>query len=164
LLFTAHGIITLWGIVEASFEGATDFLRGENIALHSWFLGELLYAPLSALIRSSIAVFLLRIARAKLHRAIIYGALGITWSLSVVYFFILLFQCWPVSHFYEQVLGRDGTCLNKNIVPSATLAHSIISACTDIVLALLPVLILWNVRLNKRTKIGIATLLSLGLL
>ncbi|KAK4452960.1 hypothetical protein QBC34DRAFT_397499, partial [Podospora aff. communis PSN243] len=163
-MFTAHGTITLWGIVEGSVEGGTNYLLGENIALHSWFVGELLYAPLSALIRSSVAVFLLRIACARTHRAIIYGALAITWSLSVVYFFILLFQCWPISHFYEQVLGQDGTCMNKNIVPSATVAHSIISACTDIVLALLPVLILWNVHLNKRTKIGIATLLSLGIL
>ncbi|KAK0633549.1 hypothetical protein B0T14DRAFT_575735 [Immersiella caudata] len=164
LIFTSHGIITLWGIVEASIEGEVDYPRGENIALHSWFLGELLYAPLSALIRSSIAVFLLRIVRAKVHRVVIYGALAVTWTLSVIYFFMLLFQCWPVSHFYDQVLGQDGTCMNKNIVPTATLAHSIISACTDFLLALLPVLILWNVRLNKRTKIGIATLLSLGLL
>ncbi|KAK0656407.1 hypothetical protein B0T16DRAFT_320223 [Cercophora newfieldiana] len=164
LIFTAHGTITLWGIVEASIEGAVDYVRGENVALHSWFLCELLYPLLSALIRSSIAVFLLRIARDKLHRAVIYGCIAVTWALSAVYFFILLFQCWPVSHFYEQVLGQDGTCMNQNVVPTATLAHSIISALIDIVLALLPVAVLWNVRLNKRTKTGIAALLSLGVL
>ncbi|KAK3996467.1 hypothetical protein QBC44DRAFT_365592 [Cladorrhinum sp. PSN332] len=165
LVYTAHSTITLWGIVYASQEGDEDFIRGENIALHSWFLGEVLYAPLSALIRSSIAVFLLRIATDKTHRRIIYACLGITWIMTVVYFFLVLFQCSPPSYFYDQVLvPSGGHCLHKDRVPRATIAHSIICAVVDLILAFLPVLILWNVKLNKRTKVGVATLLSMGLL
>ncbi|KAK4232217.1 integral membrane protein [Podospora fimiseda] len=165
LLYTTHSTIALWGITYSSQEGEEDFLRGENIALHSWFLGEVLYGPLSALIRSSIAVFLLRIATDKTHRRIIHACLGVTWIMTVVYFFLVLFQCSPPSYFYTQVLDPgSGQCLNKDRVPRATIAHSIICAVVDLVLAFLPVAILWNVKLNKRTKIGVATLLSMGLL
>ncbi|KAK4162529.1 hypothetical protein QBC43DRAFT_336318 [Cladorrhinum sp. PSN259] len=165
LIYTAHSTITLWGIIYASQEGDKDFIRGESIALHSWFLGETLYAPMSALIRTSIAVFLLRIATDKAHRWIIYACLDVTWVLSVVYFFLVLFQCSPPSYFYNQVLDPSGgNCLYKNIIPRATIAHSIICAVVDFILAFLPVAILWNVRLNKRTKVVVATLLSMGLL
>lgn len=166
VIYTAHNTISIWGIVYASRVGDIDLLAGESIALHSWFLCELLYAPLSALIRTSIGLFLLRIATVKWHRYIIFGTLGVVWALSVPFFFILLFQCSPPEHFYEQVLpdAPHGTCLKNTVVPRATLAHSVISALMDLVLAMLPIAILWDVKLGKRTKAGVAALLGMGLL
>ncbi|KAK4180406.1 hypothetical protein QBC36DRAFT_297622 [Triangularia setosa] len=165
ILYTTHATITIWGIVYASDEGDKDFVRGENIALHSWFLNEALYAPLSALIRTSIAVFLLRIATAKVHRNMIYVNLACTWVLTTIYFFIVVFQCSPSSYFYDQVLDPSGgSCIDKNIVPRVTIAHSIINAITDFILAFLPIAILWDVKLDKRTKAGVATLLGMGVL
>ncbi|KAK4197756.1 hypothetical protein QBC40DRAFT_267349 [Triangularia verruculosa] len=164
IVYTAHATITIWGIVSASNQGDIDFKKGENTALHSWFLNEALYAPLSALVRTSIAVFLLRIATSKIHRSIIYVNLACTWTLTVVYFFIVVFQCSPSSYFYNQVLDPSGgSCISKDIVPRTTIAHSIISAITDFILAFLPIAILWDVNLNKRTKAGVATLLGMGL-
>ncbi|KAK4188358.1 hypothetical protein QBC35DRAFT_206285 [Podospora australis] len=165
LVYTAHATITIWGIVYASQKGKTDYYKSESIALHSWFLNEAIYAPLSALVRSSIAVFLLRIATAKLHRWIIYGNLVCVWLLTIVYFFIVIFQCSPSSYFYEQVLDPSaGVCVDNDIVPQVTIAHSVTSALTDFILAFLPIAILWHVKLNKRTKAGVATLLSMGFL
>ncbi|KAK4207253.1 hypothetical protein QBC37DRAFT_456178 [Rhypophila decipiens] len=165
LIYTAHNTISVWGIVFASEVGQTNPLKGESIALTSWFICEVLYAPLSALIRTSIALFLLRIATVKWHRYTIYGTLGIVWALSIPFFFILVFQCNPPEHFYDQVLDDEhgGTCLDHHIVPHATIAHSVISALMDFVLALLPIAILWNVKLSKRTKAGVAALLGMGL-
>jgi len=166
LIYTAHNTISVWGIVYASQASQTNPLQGQSIALHSWFICEVLYAPLSALVRSSIALFLLRIATVKWHRYTIYGTLIIVWALSIPFFFILLFQCNPPQHFYEQVLdpAPSGTCINHAIVPRATIAHSVIGALMDFVLALLPIAILWDVKLSKRTKAGVAALLGMGLL
>ncbi|KAK4457899.1 hypothetical protein QBC42DRAFT_316648 [Cladorrhinum samala] len=165
LVYTAHSAITLWGIIYASEEGERDFIRGENIALQSWFLDETLYAPMSALIRSSIAYCLLRIATVKTHRRIICGCLVVTWVLTIFYFFLVLFQCSPPSYFYNQVLDKSGgTCINKNIVPRATIAHSILCALVDILLAFLPIAILWNIQLSGRVKAGLVLLLGMGFL
>ncbi|KAK3695250.1 integral membrane protein [Podospora appendiculata] len=164
LLYTAFAGISIWGILYGSAQIDTNLLEGERIALHSWFLCEIIYPPLSALIRSSIAVFLLRIATAKAHRYIIYTALVFVWVLSIAYFFIVLFQCSPTSFFYDQVISESGTCIEADIVPRATLAHSVVNATADFILALLPVAILWRVKLNKGTKVGIAVLLGIGIL
>lgn len=163
-IYTAHAIITVWGIVSASREGEEHLARGESVALHSWFLCEVIYAPLSALVRTSVAVFLLRIAAIRLHRQVIYTIIGIIWVLAVIYFFILLFQCTPISYFYMQPMGEPGSCINTSIVPCATIAHSIVNAVMDFALALMPIVMLWDVRLNKRTKTGVAALLGMGML
>jgi len=164
LLYTAHSSISIWGIISGSRAAQTSMFEGESIALHAWFLCEVIYAPLSALVRTSIAVFLLRIATNKIHRGMIYGSIISVWTMSVVYFFLLLFQCRPMSYFYEQILGIPGSCISSHAVPRATIAHSVISAAMDFILALLPVTMLHHVQLNKRTKASISMLLGMGVL
>jgi hypothetical protein len=156
----------MWGIIAGGTGEHTSTLtaEGASIALEAWYICEVLYPPISALIRSSIAIFLLRIAQMKVHKYIIYANLVVIWLLSITYFVLLLVQCTPPSYFWQQVLGQPGHCVDKAVIPSVTIAHSVISATSDFILAALPVAMLWSVQLNKRTKLGIAVLLSLGLL
>lgn len=164
LLYTVYGVIGLLGIVYGGTGEHVDQLtpEGAAIGLKAWYLCEVLYAPLSALVRTSVAVFLLKIAAAKTHRIIIYVNLAVIWILSIVYFFLMLLQCDPPSFFWEQVLGAPGHCLDPRVVPDATYAHSAIGAVCDWSLALLPIWMLWNVKLNVRTKVTIGILLSMG--
>ncbi len=134
------------------------------IGLESWFICELIYAPFSALIRTSIGVFLLRVAVEKSHRLIIHISLALVWLSTVVFFFIVLFQCSPPSHFWEQVfLTQPGSC-GMNAVPAAGIELSAINAVCDFILALLPIAMMWKVQLNRRTKLIVAALLSMGVL
>lgn len=132
------------------------------LGLKTWYISELIYAPLSAMVRTSVALFLLRVATKAIHRWIVYVDLIIVWIMSLVFLFIAILQCSPPSFFYNQVLGAKGQCMNVNILPNATIAHSVIGAVCDLVFAGLPVAMLWNVQLNKRTKIVIAVLLGMG--
>jgi len=166
LAYTAYSIIALHGIVA----GGTGLHRtdltpeGAAIALRAWWLCEVLYTPIVLLIRTSVAAFLLRIANNRVHQCIIYVDLAVIWAVSVAFFFILVFQCSPVSYFWMQALGDKASCIDQRVVPAATIAHSVISAVSDWVLGLLPIAMLWNVQLNKRTKATISFLLGLGLL
>lgn len=121
-----------------------------------------MYAPLSAMVRTSVALFLLRVATNPIHRWIIIADITIVWIVGVVFLFIVLFQCSPPSYFYDQALGAKGTCMDINVVPNAVISQSVIGAVCDLVFAGLPVAMLWNVQLNKRTKVVIALLLSMG--
>lgn len=76
--------------------------------------------------------------------------------------FVATFQCDPPRYFYDQILGMQGHCMDTAIVPNVTIAHSVIEAVCDLVFAALPIAILWNVQLNKRTKVVIAFLLGMG--
>lgn len=165
-MYLAYGIITMRGIVEGGTgKHVTDLtLRGASTALKAWWLCEVLYPPIVLLVRTSVAVFLLRIATRKLHRWIICIDITLTIVITGVFFFLLVFQCSPVSYFWTQVLGETGRCVDRRVVPTATIIHSVTSAISDFVLALLPIAMLWDVKLNKRTKATISFLLGLGLL
>jgi hypothetical protein len=133
-------------------------------ALYYWWLCELFYTITTVLIRLSIAVFLLRICIKPGERWLIYGTLTMVISFSIFYFFLDLFQCSPVSFFWRQYEGQKGRCINPAAVPDASIAHSVVSFTADWILGLLPVVLLWHLKMNTRTKVSVAGLLSLGLL
>ena len=57
------------------------------MVVRAWYLGEVLYPPLAAFVRTSIAVFLLHIAVEKWHVWVIRFNIVVIWILSIVYFF-----------------------------------------------------------------------------
>ncbi|EGY15832.1 uncharacterized protein VDAG_06996 [Verticillium dahliae VdLs.17] len=133
-------------------------------SLRGWYLCMVLYAPITLTIRASVCVLLLRLATSRAHRWIIWANLAVIAAISAAFFFILAFQCSPPSHFWTQVYGTDGHCYSKLIVTYATTVHSCVSCLSDWCLGLLPVALLWNVKINRRTKATIAVLLSLGMI
>lgn len=54
--------------------------------------------------------------------------------------------------------------MNPRVVPDASYAHSVVSFTADWVLGLLPVALIWNLQMNRRTKISLAGILAIGLL
>ena len=143
--------------------GSISLEEGE-LSLRAWYICEVMYSPITVLVRTSICLSLLRIATRPLYRWIIYVNLIVVWIISLVFCFIMVFQCSPISHFWEQLEGKPGQCINPNIVPDATVAHSCVSAVSDWIIGLLPIALLWNVQLNRRTKATVAILLSMGML
>jgi len=135
-------------------------------ALQFWWICELLYATSTFIIRVSIAVFLLRIAINPIHKFIIHITLAIVLAFSTFYLFLVTFQCAPVSFFWNQARfgAVKGTCINDRIVPNASIAHSVVSFLADWILGLLPIAVLWDVRMNVQTKVSIIIILSMGLL
>ncbi|PMD39939.1 hypothetical protein L207DRAFT_428221, partial [Hyaloscypha variabilis F] len=133
-------------------------------ALYYWWLCELFYTITTVFIRLSIAVFLLRICIKPGQRWVIYGTLTMIIIFSVFYFFLVLFQCHPVTFFWRQYEGLEGSCINPAVVPNASIAHSVVSFTADWILGLLPIALLWHLKMNTRTKVSVAGLLSLGLL
>lgn len=133
-------------------------------SLRGWYLCMVLYAPVTLTIRASVCVLLLRLSTSKHFNRIVYANLGLIAAISVAFFFILIFQCSPPSYFWTQVLGSKGHCHNKLIVTYATTVHSALSAASDWCLGLMPIALLWNVKINRRTKAIVAFLLSLGMM
>jgi len=166
LVYTAYGIIALHGTAAGGngADAADITLARAVISLRAWYLCEVLYNPISAAIRTSVAVFLLRVVVARTHKIIIWVNMVVIWVTSLAFFLILLLQCQPLDHFWLQITGQPGTCVDPSIVGHATIVHSTVAACSDWVLGLLPIAILWDVKLNKRTKAMISFLLGLGIL
>ncbi len=128
-----------------------------------WFSVELAYVLTTCVLKLSIAVFLLRIATRKAHRAILYTLITTVILLTIAYFFFLVFQCSPVNFFWLQFSGEVGSCLPAKVVGDMTYAHSAINASCDVILALLPIVIVSQLDINIRTKISLCAIMSLGI-
>lgn len=115
-------------------------------------------------IRLSIAVFLLRICVKPFHKNIVYGTLSMVVVFSTFYFFLVLFQCTPYSYFWGQYAGQKGSCIDPAAVPDASIAHSAVSFTADWILGLLPITLIYDLKMNLRSKVSVAVLLGLGLL
>lgn len=163
-MYTGYSIEAIIGILKGGTGKHVTQLTLEEtyVGLKTWYISEIMYAPLSAMVRTSVALFLLRVATVPIHRWIVIVDLAVVWIVSLVFLFIATFQCNPPSYFYEQVRGAEGQCMSINVVPDAAIAHSVIGAVCDLVFAALPVAMLWNVQLNKRTKTVVAVLLGMG--
>jgi hypothetical protein len=125
-------------------------------------LYELSYVVATALVKLSIAFFLLRFIIKPAQKYIVYGMLTIIIMFSTFLFFFALFQCRPVSNFWRRVVNPHGSCDNPKSVIDATYAHAAIVSMGDWTLGILPIFIVWDSGLNLRTKLYVAVILALG--
>lgn len=116
----------------------------------------------TVLIKLSIGAFLLRIAMERYQIYTIYCVLSIQVTFSIFYFFFILFQCDPISYFWERVVKPGGSCGRSHAIVKVTYAHGAIIALGDWTLGILPMFIVWNMSLKRRTKISVAVLLAFG--
>lgn len=112
------------------------------------------------LAKCSIGFFLLRITPSKIHRYIIYAALGLTIFCTVAFFFIALFQCSPVWWFW--VRSGPGSCIDIDIIIDITYAYSATAIITDVTLTVLPIMLVWKLQMDRKTKIALIPILGMA--
>lgn len=134
-----------------------------------WWLGQTSYVWTCALAKISIALALLRLTVAKIHRLILYSVIGVTCVIGLVFWFMLTLQCQPVSFFWQRVrleldpkAGISGTCMNLDSIIAIAYVYSVTATCCDLTLGLLPVFLVWNLQMNTRTKAALAAILGMG--
>lgn len=81
---------------------------------------------------------------------------------SIFFFLLVILQCNPVSHFWEQFGGQSGSCLSAHVVPDASIALGALSAVVDIVLAVLPLMLINKLQLDKQAKISLLFIVALA--
>ncbi|KAI4819800.1 hypothetical protein E4T44_10407 [Aureobasidium sp. EXF-8845] len=117
------------------------------------------------IIKISICLFLRRISEATskypriandifLFLLIAYTLLALFWS---------CFQCSPAPAMWDKIysgkLAQPAKCWSTLVVANTL---SVIHVVMDFVLLLTPIIVLWNVRLNKKTKIRLFIVFSMG--
>lgn len=75
----------------------------------------------------------------------------------------LLVQCKPISWYWEKSIG-SGSCVSSAAIRGNTIATNFVAAATDVFSAVLPIVLLWNVQMNLRSKFLVCIMLSLGAL
>lgn len=131
-----------------------------SVATMFWWYCYLSYAWSMIFSKASIAVFLMRITPNRSHRLVIYCALGVSIFCGLVFFFVALFQCTPVSYFWTRT--GPGSCISIDIIINVVYAYSALSIVTDFTFTLLPVYLVWNLQMDRRVKFALIPILSMG--
>ncbi|KKY15728.1 putative integral membrane [Diplodia seriata] len=132
-------------------------------ALRYWWLCYAAYTSTMMLAKTSIGFFLLRVTIERVYIWIIYAAMTLTGITGVVFCFVTVLQCRPVSFFWTKAVdATTGTCLDIDIIIALTYFYSAVSALCDFTFGLLPVVMLWNLNMSRSTKIAVAPILSMA--
>ena len=127
-----------------------------------WWACEPVYVLASMALKLSIACMLLRLTVVKTHRYIIYITTFISELYSAFFFFLFVLQCRPSAYFWTQYTGGKGTCINGDVIVNATYGYSVICCAGDWILAILPGFMVWDLQMNRSTKISVAGVLAMG--
>ncbi|OTA06439.1 hypothetical-protein [Trichoderma parareesei] len=113
-------------------------------------------------IKLSIGIFLLRVSARKVYNYIICISLVIIaiWSLAI--FFYDIFQCSPVQKQWDFRI-QGGKCASPNDIIAAAYAISVMTIASDWLYALLPIPMLWSVKMTSQAKATVILILGLGI-
>ncbi|EHK27523.1 uncharacterized protein TRIVIDRAFT_140068 [Trichoderma virens Gv29-8] len=113
-------------------------------------------------IKMSIGIFLLRVSARKVYNWIICVSLVIIGIWSLVIFFFDIFQCNPVQKQWDFRI-QGGKCASPDDIIAAAYAISVMTIASDWLYALLPIPMLWSVKMTSQAKGTVILILGLGI-
>ncbi|KAJ8108892.1 hypothetical protein OPT61_g7852 [Boeremia exigua] len=131
-----------------------------KIEASKWrFVNAVLYNPILALIKVSFILTLIKLDSPSIW---IRGSLWTLFTINVMFGFagtlVALLNCRPIPKFWDRTI--PGTCMNTAQYIYGTISVTII---TDALVSIVPVFILFNLQMPRRTKALVISFLSLGL-
>ncbi|KAF2963213.1 hypothetical protein GQX73_g10355 [Xylaria multiplex] len=126
-----------------------------------WFyLAQIFYNPVLALVKASVLLFLLRLGGHKRRvRYFIYGLLTFNGLQAVAVFFVAIFQCLPVEANWDSAVKATATCVK----PVFHVIISSITLVTDLLVLIIPFWIFLGLKLPLAARIAIIGAFLTGL-
>ena len=106
----------------------------------------------------SICLFLMRIPRSQTWLRPLQWSVAFLLFSNTILSVMWIMQCQPIHAVWD---GR-GTCMSRHAKQSIVLTQAVISVASDFTFAGLPVVFLWRVQIDFKTKIGLWVLMCLG--
>ena len=111
----------------------------------------------------SAGTMFLRIATVHAHRLLIWSVIVIAVSFGVIFFFLVAFQCQPVSFFWDVTRNpAHGRCISDNVTTGFSYTHAAIVAASDWTYSIYPFFLFRKLNLDRRTKISTSLVLVLA--
>ncbi|KAA8645154.1 hypothetical protein EYZ11_009628 [Aspergillus tanneri] len=143
------------------------YFAGRPYLYHSamlcFYLGQIFYVVTAVLARLSIVMTLLRLFVEPLHIWILYGITALSIVAGLLFFFFTIFQCQPVNYLWDR-MTMEGKCLDMDLLLGIVYMYSVVSAVCDFTIGILPVFIVWKLKMRRRTKTMVAGILGIGCL
>ncbi|CAG7917657.1 unnamed protein product [Penicillium olsonii] len=139
------------------------------IAMKYWWLCEIGFCFASIFCKISICIFLMRICINKTHILLLYCVMALTVLAGLVFMFLMLLQCKPLSFFWTRLayhpvrnIPGEGSCIDMEIIIAMTYVYSAFAAMCDFTVGILPIFVVHNLQMKKQTKMAVIGILSMA--
>ncbi|KAJ5397612.1 hypothetical protein N7509_005725 [Penicillium cosmopolitanum] len=135
------------------------------IAMRYWWLCEIAYCFASIFCKISVCVFLMRITVKRHHIWTLYIVMILTVLAGLVFMFLMLLQCKPLSYFWTRLAfdpSIEGHCISINIVITMTYIYSVFAALCDFTVGILPIFLVRKLHMKREAKYAIVGILSMA--
>jgi len=83
---------------------------------------------------------------------------------SIMFFVFVMIQCNPMNYFWSDYSGGHGKCFSNLTVENVTISYSVFAAACDLTLGILPLFVVWQLKINQKSKLVVGFLLALGIM
>ncbi|RFU76640.1 integral membrane [Trichoderma arundinaceum] len=129
-------------------------------AMKFWWFCYLWYCLTMIAAKLSVGYFLLRLMVRRLEKVIVYVVMLLTVLTGVLFFFVTLLQCHPLSFFWDK--NQDGHCISIEIIIIITYVYSSFSVICDFTFSLLPIYIIWGLNMKKMNKVALIPIMAMA--
>ncbi|KAH3907458.1 hypothetical protein HBI56_158540 [Parastagonospora nodorum] len=130
--------------------------------LTKWVVvSEATYVVAMMMLKISLGIFFTRIVVKTWQIGLIYVNVGVNIISSVATFFYVLFRCGSNLDIYadQQFINQ---CTSRTLDRFMAYQQASITTLTDLVFVVLPIFVLWNANMSRRSKISVGLILSLA--
>ncbi|KAL2821221.1 hypothetical protein BJX63DRAFT_379663 [Aspergillus granulosus] len=109
---------------------------------------------------------LIRVAEGRtMYINIQYATIALFTLMNIIALIFILINCIPIQAAWDpSLLEKGGHCQPAHVLTDVYYATTAVNIATDWVTALMPIPLLWNVQLNRNSKVAVMGLMSLGIL
>lgn len=133
------------------------------LIMPQWTLvAEVFYLTTIIFLKLSLGLFFLRVLLKRWQRNIVYVAMVSSVLINTFHCFFVVFSCGNPKLYLEHTVLKQ--CVPKKIELGLAYEQAAVTTITDFVFALLPISLLWNAAMDRRSKLSVGLILSLGAL
>ncbi|KAL4734579.1 hypothetical protein BDV11DRAFT_212641 [Aspergillus similis] len=180
---------TVWVYTKLSYQGYHSWdvpeqtIDDKILAQRYNLANQLLYNPILAIVKASVIVFIYRLEdRRAIVRWNLHILSAVNLALMIAIFLADLFQCTPLHYVYDyprmdlaaqEAAGADENgMVNGKVVKGGTCIDQVkfflvsggMTIMTDIWMLCIPTMVVWHLHMNRRKKIAIIGVLSMGVI
>lgn len=126
----------------------------------AWMFAEIFYTCSASLLKVAVGLFLERITQSRVHIWMLRVMMAATMLVGTVYFFVALFQCHPISFYWNFSPDAKGTCISPRVLVIISYVASVLNGGADFFFGILPIFIVKDLNMKKNTKIVVALILG----
>lgn len=107
----------------------------------------------------------MRITVKRIHHWILYTVMFLTVITGLVFMFLMLLQCKPLSYFWTKTASDpsiEGSCMDIEIIIAMTYVYSAFAALCDFTVGILPIFLVKSLNMERRTKMAVASILGMA--